>query len=146
MTIWFEIERSGSVSSSISKKIPYARGWCRRRASTGGRARGGRPGGRQRPGGPPYRIPAGCPQRTPPFRFHYHFRMFYRRRLPHLYRADQSIFLTGRLYGSLPPNRYFPAAGVASGKVFAVLDRLLDEARTGPVYCGVQRSPTWSWR
>ena len=31
-------------------------------------------------------------------------------------------------------NRYFPAAGVASGKVFAVLDRLLGEARTGPVY------------
>jgi len=60
--------------------------------------------------------------------------MFYRRRLPHLYRDDQPVFLTWRLYGSLPPNRYFPTAGVASGKVFAVLDRLLGEARTGPVY------------
>jgi putative DNA methylase len=47
---------------------------------------------------------------------------FYRRRLPHLYRADQPIFLTWRLYGSLPPNRCFPAAGVTSGKALAVLD------------------------
>jgi len=60
--------------------------------------------------------------------------MFYRRRLPHLYRDDQPIFLTWRLYASLPPNRYFPAAGVTSGKAFAVLDRLLDESRTGPFY------------
>jgi putative transposase len=65
--------------------------------------------------------------------------MFYRRRLPHLHRDDQPIFLTWRLYGSLPPNRYFPAAGVTSGKAFAALDRLLDEARTGPLYL---RRPT----
>jgi len=60
--------------------------------------------------------------------------MFDRRRLPHLYRDDQPIFLTWRLYGSLPPNRSFPADGVTSGKAFAVLDRLLDESRTGPFY------------
>ncbi len=60
--------------------------------------------------------------------------MFYRRRLPHLYRADQPVFLTWRLYGSLLPNRSFPAAAVSPGKAFAVLDRLLDEARTGPFY------------
>jgi putative DNA methylase len=60
--------------------------------------------------------------------------MFYRRRLLHLYRADQPVFLTWRLYGSLPPNRSFPAAGVTSGKAFAVLDRLLDESRTGQFY------------
>ena len=60
--------------------------------------------------------------------------MFYRRRLPHLYRDDQPVFLTWRLYGSLPPNRSFPAAGVSSGMAFAALDRLLDESRTGPFY------------
>jgi putative DNA methylase len=65
--------------------------------------------------------------------------MFYRRRLPHLYRDDQSIFLTWRLFGSLPPNRPFPSAGVTCGKAFAVLDRLLDESRTGPFYL---RRPT----
>ena len=59
---------------------------------------------------------------------------FYRRRLPHLYQADQPVFLTWRLYGSLPPNSSFPAAGVTSGRAFAVLDRLLDESRTGPFY------------
>lgn len=59
---------------------------------------------------------------------------FYRRRLPHLYQADQPVFLTWRLYGSLPPNRSFPAAGVTSGKAFAVLDRLLDESCTGPFH------------
>ncbi len=60
--------------------------------------------------------------------------MFYRRRLRHLYRDDQPVFLTWRLYGSLPTNRSFPAAGVSSGKAFAALDRLLDESRTGPFY------------
>lgn len=59
---------------------------------------------------------------------------FYRRRLPHLYNADHPIFLTWRLHGSLPPNRAFPEAAVTSGEAFAALDRLLDEARTGPVY------------
>jgi hypothetical protein len=59
---------------------------------------------------------------------------FYRRRLPHLSNADQPIFLTWRLHGSLPPNRAFPQAALTSGEVFAVLDRLLDDARTGPVH------------
>ena len=60
--------------------------------------------------------------------------MFYRRRLPHLYRDDLPVFLTWRLYGSLPPNRCFPAAGVTSGKAFAVLGRLLDRVSYRPVY------------
>jgi len=34
--------------------------------------------------------------------------------------------------GSLPEKRCFPASGLTSGQAFAVLDRLLDEARTGP--------------
>ena len=58
----------------------------------------------------------------------------YRRRLPHLYRADQPVFLTWRLFDSLPPNRWFPQSILSSGKQFAILDRLLDEARSGALY------------
>jgi putative transposase len=59
---------------------------------------------------------------------------FYRRRLPHLFRGDHPVFLTWCLHGSLPPNRPFPRAALTSGQAFAALDRLLDEARTGPFY------------
>jgi len=59
---------------------------------------------------------------------------FYRRRLPHFYNHDQPVFLTWCLHGSLPPNRTFPRAVLTSGEAFAALDRLLDEARTGPFY------------
>jgi putative transposase len=60
--------------------------------------------------------------------------IFYSRRLPHLQNADQATFLTWRLHGSLPPNRAFPEASLNSGEAFTAMDRLLDEARTGPVY------------
>ncbi len=59
---------------------------------------------------------------------------FYRRRLPHLYSIGQPVFVTWRLYGSLPRNRFFPDCMLTSGKAFVALDRLLDEARTGPSY------------
>ena len=59
---------------------------------------------------------------------------FYRRRLPHLYYAHQPVFLTWRLHDSLPPNRRFPAGVLSSGEAFRALDRLLDEARSGPFY------------
>jgi putative transposase len=59
---------------------------------------------------------------------------FYRRRLPHVHETDQPVFLTWRLHGSLPPNRSFPEATLSSGQAFAALDRLLDEARSGPFY------------
>src|SRR5437899_8982712 len=58
----------------------------------------------------------------------------YRRRLPHVYQTELPVFLTWRLYGSLPPNRSFPVAALTSGEAFAALDRLLDEARIGPFY------------
>ena len=45
----------------------------------------------------------------------------------------RSVFLTWRLFGSLPKNRYFPEAA-SSGQAFAVLDRLLEETRIGPFY------------
>ena len=65
---------------------------------------------------------------------HYPNVTFYRRRLPHFYNHDQPVFLTWCLHGSLPPNRHFPRAALTSGEAFAALDRLLDEARTGPFY------------
>ncbi len=59
---------------------------------------------------------------------------FYRRRLPHIYEADRPVFLTWRLHGSLPSNRAFPTDSGNSGRAFAAMDRLLDEARTGPFH------------
>jgi putative transposase len=59
---------------------------------------------------------------------------FHRRRLPHLHQINQPIFITWRLHGSLPANRIFPAASLTSGQAFAVMDRLLDEAKTGPTH------------
>jgi putative transposase len=57
-----------------------------------------------------------------------------RRRLPHVYETERPVFLTWRLEGSLPQNRPFPAAALNSGQAFAALDRLLDEASSGPFY------------
>ena len=58
----------------------------------------------------------------------------YQRRLPHWHPVGQPLFLTWRLHGSLPPNRSFPDANVTSGRAFVTMDRLLDHARTGPLY------------
>ena len=58
----------------------------------------------------------------------------YRRRLPHWHPIGQPLFLTWRLHGSLPPNRSFPDASLTSRKAFVAMDRLLDHARTGPLY------------
>jgi REP element-mobilizing transposase RayT len=58
----------------------------------------------------------------------------YRRRLPHLYEMQQSVFLTWRLHDSLPPHRVFPTSTLTSGQAFDAMDRLLDEARTGAFY------------
>jgi hypothetical protein len=59
---------------------------------------------------------------------------FHRRRLPHLYETDRSIFLTWRLHDSLPSHRPFPKNTLNSGQAFAAMDRLLDEACDGPFY------------
>jgi REP element-mobilizing transposase RayT len=56
---------------------------------------------------------------------------YYRRRLPHVYATERSVFLTWRLHDSLPANRAFPPEALNSGQAFAVMDRLLDEIRTG---------------
>jgi putative DNA methylase len=60
---------------------------------------------------------------------------YYERRLPHWDIVDQPLFITFRLYGSLPANRLFPPTYVAhSGKAFVAIDRLLDRASNGPLY------------
>ena len=65
---------------------------------------------------------------------HYPDMAIYRRRLPHVSEIGHPTFLTWRLDGSLPPNRFFPTATLTSGEAFAALDRLLDTASTGPFY------------
>ncbi|WP_321476853.1 transposase [uncultured Paludibaculum sp.] len=56
----------------------------------------------------------------------------YRRRLPHVDSPGEPVFVTWRLSGSLPPHRAFLGGPIASRAAFAVMDRLLDEARCGP--------------
>jgi len=58
---------------------------------------------------------------------------FHRRRLPHYHSIGQPIFVTWRLHDSLPASRSFPP-GTTSGQAFVAMDRLLDNARTGPLY------------
>jgi len=57
-------------------------------------------------------------------------------RLPHLYVMGRPLFVTFRLHGSLPANRAFPSANLTSGQAFVAMDRLLDHARSGPMYLG----------
>jgi REP element-mobilizing transposase RayT len=58
---------------------------------------------------------------------------FHVRRLPHLHAVGRPVFLTWRLFDSLPSNRPFPSQ-TPSGHAFVAMDRLLDHARTGPLY------------
>jgi len=44
------------------------------------------------------------------------------------------MFVTFRLYGSLPSNRVFPPARLTTGQAFVAFDRLLDHSRTGPLH------------
>ena len=59
--------------------------------------------------------------------------IFHARRLPHLHDVGQPIFVTWRLHGSLPLSRRFPEA-TTSGHAFLMMDRLLAEVTTGPLY------------
>jgi putative transposase len=58
----------------------------------------------------------------------------YCRRLPHFQSQAQPVFVTWRLADSLPPGRLFPSGSLTSGEAFVAMDRLLDEARTGPQF------------
>jgi REP element-mobilizing transposase RayT len=55
--------------------------------------------------------------------------MYHRRTLPHLYPPGATLFLTWRLFGSLPR---CAARSENPGKAFALEDRVLDRAATGP--------------
>jgi putative transposase len=44
------------------------------------------------------------------------------------------MFVTFRLHGSLPVSRAFPTTRLTSGQAFAAMDRLLDHAKSGPVF------------
>jgi REP element-mobilizing transposase RayT len=57
---------------------------------------------------------------------------FYERRLPHWQPVGKDIFLTWRLEGTLPSNRFVPPDGLDSGEAFAWIDRYLDKAQYGP--------------
>jgi len=46
----------------------------------------------------------------------------------------EPVFVTFRLYNSLPPHRAFPPSNLTSGEAFATMDRLLDQARSGPIF------------
>ncbi len=58
---------------------------------------------------------------------------FYRRRLPHWQPEGMPIFLTWRLFGSLP-TRARETAPLTQGQRFLLLDRQLDTATTGPMF------------
>ncbi len=44
------------------------------------------------------------------------------------------MFVTFRMYGSLPPGRHFPGGRRSAGEEFLELDRLLDREGRGPLY------------
>ena len=50
-----------------------------------------------------------------------------------LFTPSAPTFLTWRLHGSRPKNRSFPSP-ITSGQAFVAMDRILDNARTGPLY------------
>jgi putative transposase len=55
----------------------------------------------------------------------------YRRRLPHIHPADAHVFLTWRLFGSLPATVTFPPTPTA-GHAFVAQDRALERTSSGP--------------
>lgn len=59
---------------------------------------------------------------------------FHRRRLPHWQPEGRPLFLTWRLFGSLPEDRYPSLDREFAGRAFEWIDRCLDEAKQGPVW------------
>jgi REP element-mobilizing transposase RayT len=59
---------------------------------------------------------------------------YYERRLPHWHPPGHDIFITWRLHGSFPRRMPQPRKTVPAGAVFVHYDRILDEARTGPLW------------
>jgi REP element-mobilizing transposase RayT len=62
---------------------------------------------------------------------------YYQRRLPHFDVVGEPLFVTFRLYDSLPNNRVFLPESLTTGKAFVEMDRLLDRADSGPKYLAI---------
>jgi len=60
--------------------------------------------------------------------------VYYRRKLPHWQPEGPALFVTWRLYASLPAKILGKKPEGASGKAFAAYDCLLDKAETGPLW------------
>jgi REP element-mobilizing transposase RayT len=58
---------------------------------------------------------------------------FHTRYLPHCYAIGHPMFVTWRLHNSLPAGRSFPST-TTSGQAFLAMHRILDNARSGPLY------------
>lgn len=52
------------------------------------------------------------------------------------------MFVTFRLHDSLPAGRVFAPASLTNGKAFVVMDRILDQAATGPRHLAVPELAT----
>ena len=57
----------------------------------------------------------------------------YRRKLPHFHPDGAYLFVTWRLWGSLP-HQFLPAKPAAPGHAFVLVDRRLDRTTSGPVW------------
>ena len=60
----------------------------------------------------------------------------YERRLPHWDVVGHPLFVTFRLYGTLPTSRIFPPERLSSGQAFVAMDRILDRTQCGPSHLG----------
>jgi putative transposase len=58
----------------------------------------------------------------------------YQRRLPHWQPEGAAIFLTWRLYGSLPGGKVVTEQGLSAGERFAAAGRTMDRATSGPMW------------
>ena len=63
----------------------------------------------------------------------------YRRRLPHFHPNDSHLFLTWRLWGSLPSGTEKAAPHLTPGQAFAAVDHSLDRLDSGPLWLKDQR-------
>src|SRR5713226_4630054 len=59
---------------------------------------------------------------------------YHQRHLPHWQPEGAALFVTWRLYGSLPKHVLVPQTEVTSGRAFLEFDRLLDSAVSGPMW------------
>ena len=63
--------------------------------------------------------------------------MFYRRHLPHWQKPEAALFLTWRLYGSLPRHKVQAlelSVELDAGRAFVLFDEQLDQAAYGPTW------------